>query len=211
MPDTGFMDAVTFPEHISRGSVGGPDWPAEIVTLGSGREERNTPLSSPLRTYDARYGVRRPNEAYEILQLYMVAMGRLRGFRFKDWTDYRSSPPATAPAATDQALGTGDAADVTFQLTKAYTIESLTFTRTITRPRVGILVAVDGAPLAEADYAVNLTTGVVTFDAAPAIGAVLTWGGEFDVPVRFDCAMSQVEMNGPISGIPSIFLKELRE
>lgn len=211
MADTSFMDSVTFPEHISRGSVGGPDWPAEIVSLGSGREERNTPLSSPLRTYDARYGVRRPNEAYEILQLYLVAMGRLRGFRFKDWTDYRSGPPATLPAATDQALGTGTGVATQFQLRKTYEVAAQSFVRTITRPRAGILVAIDGAVLDPADFSVNLVTGIVTFDAAPAIGAVLTWGGEFDVPVRFDCALSQVEMNGPISGIPSIFLKELRE
>lgn len=210
MVDTSFMNDVVFPEAISRGSVGGPDWPAEIVMLGSGREERNTPTSAPLRTYDARYGVRRPNEAYEILELYYVAMGRLRGFRFKDWTDYRSGPPATIPAPTDQALGTGDGTLQAFQLAKAYTIGSLSFMRTITRPRSGVLLAIDGEPL-ESGFSVNLNTGVVTFDTAPDADAEITWGGEFDVPVRFDCPLSQVEMSGPISGIPSIFLKELRE
>jgi len=210
MADTSFMDAVVFPEHISKGSVGGPDWPAEIVTLASGREERNTPVSAPLRTYDARYGVRRPNEAYEILELYYAAMGRLRGFRFKDWTDYRSGPPATPPAATDQALGTGDGVQVSFPLVKRYSFGASHFDRRITRPRAGIVVALDGLVVG-AGVTVNLETGVVTFAAPPAPGAVLTWGGAFDVPVRFDCALSQVEMSGPISGIPSIFLKELRE
>lgn len=210
MADTSFMDAVTFPVNISRGSVGGPDWPAEIVTLAGGREERNTPLSSPLRLYDAKYGVRTPNEAYEILELYYAAMGRLRGFRLKDWTDYRSGAPQTAPTALDQALGSGNGVLTQFQLLKRYSVGSNNFDRKITRPKAGILIAVDGAPLG-AGFSVNLNTGIVTFTAAPANGAVLTWGGEFDVPVRFDCALSQVEMNGPLSGIPSIFLKELRE
>lgn len=207
--ETGFMDAVVFPEHISKGSVGGPDWPAEIVTLASGREERNTPIASPLRSYDARYGVRRPNEAYQILELYYAALGRLRGFRFKDWTDYRSAGPATLPAATDQALGTGDGVTTAFPLRKRYSFGGQAFDRRITRPR-SVMVAVDGVTSVDG-FAINLTTGLVTFDAAPAEDAVLTWGGEFDVPVRFDCALNQVEMSGPISGIPSIFLMELRE
>jgi uncharacterized protein (TIGR02217 family) len=210
MPELGFMDGVVFPEHISKGSAGGPDWPAEIVMLGSGREERNTPHSAPLRSYDARYGVRRPNEAYEVLQLYYAAMGRLRGFRFKDWTDFRSGPPATVPSAVDQALGSGDGVATVFPLAKRYSFAGNSFDRRITRPRSGVLVAVDGAPIVSG-FAVALGVGTVTFDAPPADGATLTWGGEFDVPVRFDCAMSQVEMSGPISGIPSIFLKELRE
>src|SRR5690606_23346607 len=111
---TAFMDDAIFPIHVSAGSPGGPDWPAEIVTLDSGREERNTAWSAPLRTYDARFGVRTPAELYEVLSLYHVALGRLRGFRFKDWTDYRSAAPNAAPTATDQALGTGDGAATSF-------------------------------------------------------------------------------------------------
>jgi uncharacterized protein (TIGR02217 family) len=205
-----FLDDVTFPEAISRGSAGGPDWPAEIVTLGSGAEERNTPQSAPLRTYDVKYGIRRPNEAYAVLELYYAASGRMSGFRFKDWTDYRSSAPATAPAADDQALGTGDGATTDFTLTKTYTYAGHSFARRITRPRSGILVAVDGTPLLSG-FSVDLDTGTVSFDVAPDLDAVLTWGGEFDVPVRFDTALNQIDMSGPLSGIPSIFLKELRE
>lgn len=210
MVATSFMDDVVFPEHISKGSVGGPDWPAEIVELASGREERNTPLAAPRRSYDARYGVRRPNEAYEILQLYYAAMGRLRGFRFKDWTDYRSGAPTTPVTALDQALGVGDGIATTFPLRKRYGVGISTFERRITRPRSAILLAADGVPIASG-VTLDVTTGTVTFDVPPAPGVALSWGGTFDVPVRFDCALSQVEMSGPISGIPSIFLKELRE
>ena len=38
-----FLDDVIFPVEISRGSTGGPKWKVDIVTLASGREERNTP------------------------------------------------------------------------------------------------------------------------------------------------------------------------
>lgn len=210
MVDTSFMDGVVFPVQISRGSVGGPDWPANIVTKASGFEERNTPWSAPLRVYDAKYGVRTPNEAYEILQLYYAALGRLRGFRLLDWTDYRSAAPQTVPAATDQELGVGDGANKIFQLSKRYAVAGNSFDRKISRPFGTLLLAVNGVPT-PGGWALNAATGRVSFTAAPAPGAVLTWGGQFHVPVRFDGKLDQVEMNGPLSGIPSIFLKELRE
>jgi hypothetical protein len=50
----------------------------------------------------------------------------------------------------------------------------------------------------------------VTFTSPPSNGAVLTWGGEFHVPVRFDARMDQIAIRGPIGDIPSIPLKELR-
>ena len=96
MADTAFMDDVIFPVHISWGSAGGPDWPADIAEAASGYEERNTSVSTPLRRYDAKYAVRSHDELYEILKLYHAAMGRLRGFRVLDWRDYRSGSPLSA-------------------------------------------------------------------------------------------------------------------
>lgn len=39
--------------------------------------------------------------------------------------------------------------------------------------------------VATSAYTINNTTGRVTFNAAPANGVVLTWSGEFDVPMAF--------------------------
>ncbi|SMH42534.1 DUF2460 domain-containing protein [Mesorhizobium australicum] len=208
---TAFMDDAIFPLHVSLGSPGGPDWPAEIVELASGREERNTSWSAPLRTYDARFGVRTPAELYEVLSLYHVALGRLRGFRFRDWTDYRSGAPNQQPTATDQALGIGDGATTVFQLVKRYGFAGEYFDRRITRPYGTLLIAVDGAPMVSG-WSLDVTTGTVTFDDPPADEAVLTWGGQFHVPVRFDCKLDQISLrSAAIGDIPSIFLKELRE
>ncbi|MHA7882749.1 phage distal tail protein, Rcc01695 family [Nitratireductor rhodophyticola] len=206
-----FLDAAIFPVHVSAGSPGGPDWAAEIVQLASGREERNSAWASPLRSYDAKYGVRTPAELYEVLSLYHAAMGRLSGFRFLDWTDYRSAAPHLTPTATDQQLGLGDGAETSFQLSKRYSFAGAHHDRRITRPFGTILVAVDGAPQA-GGFTIDHTTGVITFDGAPANGAVLTWGGQFHVPVRFDCRLDQISLRtAAIGDIPSIFLKELRE
>lgn len=211
MTAAAFLDDVIFPENVSRGSRGGPDWPAEIVTLTSGREERNTAWSAPLRWYDVGFGVRTRDELYLVLRLYHVARGRLSGFRYKDWTDYRSGSPAAAPTALDQALGTGNGTATAFPLSKRYTVGATSFDRRITRPYGTLLVAVNGTPTASG-WTLNPATGVVTFSSAPAAAAALTWGGEFHVPVRFDGRLDQIAMEtAAIGGVPSILLKELRE
>lgn len=206
--DTSFMDDVVFPTAISRGSSGGPDWPADIIGLASGREERNSAYSRARRDYDVSYGVRTQNEAYQILELYYAAMGRLRGFRYLDWSDYRSGAPATVPSASDQSLGAGDGVTTAFQLVKRYSYAGHAFDRQIVKPYGTILVAVDGVPLG-AGFSVEGTTGIVTFDVPPGIGAALTWGGQFHVPVRFDGKLNEIDLQGLIENIPSIPLKEL--
>ena len=214
MADTSFMDDVVFPIYISWGSAGGPDWPADIAESASGWEERNTSVSNPLRRYDAKYGVRSHDELYEILELYLAAMGRLRGFRLKDWLDYRSGSPLSTVTATDQAIGTGDGVTAAFQLKKTYTFGAASFARTIVKTVSGtVRVAVAGVEKTLAThFTVNHATGVVTFTGGniPTAGQAITAGFEFHVPVRFDCALDQAQIRGPLGDLPSIWLKELR-
>jgi uncharacterized protein (TIGR02217 family) len=111
--------------------------------------------------------------------------GRLHGFRFHDPLDWKSCAPSQAPSATDQPLGVGDGETTQFQLVKRYVSGGAFSERRILKPvEDTVLVAVDG--VATTAFEVHWTTGVVTFDAAPAEGAVLTAGFAFDVPVRFD-------------------------
>lgn len=206
-----FLEDQLFPIHVSSGTTGGPDWPAEIVTLASGHEERNTRVSAPLRTYDARYGVRTPDELYEVLELYLVAKGRLHGFRLKDWSDYRSRAPHQMPTHNDQDLGTGDGETTAFQLVKRYARGAHEFFRTIKKPVAGTVLIGVGGVNTPAGWTLDAATGIVTFAAAPAIGEALTWGGEFHVPVRFDCRLDQIShRTAAIGDIPSILLKEIR-
>lgn len=210
MPEAGFLDDVVFPVGVSKGSTGGPDWPVAVVELGSGHEERNTPWSAPLRRYDARWGVRTREELYEILRLYLVARGPLYGFRLMDWTDHRSGSPAAATTALDQELGTGDGTATAWPLVKAYEFAGRSHLRRIHKPIAGsVAVAVDGVPLATG-WSLDAAAGLVSFASPPAPGAALTWGGEFHVPVRFDGALDQTALRGPVGDIPSIPLKELR-
>lgn len=177
---------VRFPTSISKGSSGGPRRRTDIVTLRSGYEERNAVWADSRREYDAGLGVRNINDMHEVLAFFEARLGRLYGFRWKDWTDYKSCPPMQSVARDDQTIGTGDGTRKKFQLMKAYTSGPTTYTRIITKPVTGtVLVEANGALVSGANYSVDPATGVITFNVAPTSGHVIKAGFEFDVPVRF--------------------------
>jgi uncharacterized protein (TIGR02217 family) len=137
--------------------------------------------------------------------------GRLHGFRFRDWADYKSCLPSQAPAPTDQALGTGDATTTSFELVKRYISGAQSWTRTITKPVAGAeRVALGGVEQASG-WSVDPTTGVVTFAIAPGAGITITAGFEFDVSVRFDSDTLDVTLDierlGSITSIPLVELR----
>jgi len=51
--------------------------------------------------------------------------------------------------------------------------------------------------LQSSGYTLNLTTGIVTFSAAPGSGVAVSADYEFDVPVRFDTDKLAARADGP--------------
>ena len=202
---------VRFPDDISRGVRGGPERRTQVVTLASGDEERNASWANSRRRYDVAYGIRRADDLAAVVAFFEARNGRLYGYRFKDWADYKSCTPSQTPSATDQAIGTGDGVTTDFQLVKAYASGSQSWTRAITKPVAGsVLVAIDGTEQTSG-WSVDTTTGIVSFTAAPASGAVITAGFEFDVPVRFDTDTLDVTLDFErLGSITSIPLLEIR-
>ena len=199
---------IRFPDNISRGARGGPERRTQIVELASGDEERNASWANSRRRYDAAYGIRRADDLAAVVAFFEARNGRLYGFRWKDWGDYKSCLPSGIPAATDQTFGTGDGNTTTFQLVKHYSSGAQTWTRIITKPVAGtVMVALDGIVQASG-WAVNTTTGQITFTTAPAGGVIVSAGFEFDVPVRFDTdqldVIHDIERLGSITSIPLI-------
>ena len=199
---------IRFPDNISRGARGGPERRTQIVELASGEEERNASWANSRRRYDAAYGVRRADDLAAVVAFFEARDGRLYGFRWKDWGDYKSCLPSGTPAASDQTIGTGDGATTIFQLVKAYTSGAQSWARAITKPVSGsVLVAVNGVGQASG-WSIDTATGIVSFTTAPASGAAITAGFEYDVPVRFDTDQLDVTMDierlGSIASIPLI-------
>ena len=75
---------VRFPVDISLGSSGGPERSTEIVTLGSGHEQRNQRWSLSRRKFDAGYGVKGLDALHDVIAFFEARRGPLFGFRFRD-------------------------------------------------------------------------------------------------------------------------------
>jgi uncharacterized protein (TIGR02217 family) len=204
-----------FPTAISLGASGGPERRTDIVVLGSGHEERNQRWADSRRRYEAGYGVKSLDDLQAVIAFFEERRGRLHGFRWKDHADYKSCAFAAVPTAEDQPIGTGDAAATEFRLAKRYGASFAPWSREITKPVLGsVTLAVDGVPQTEgADYFLDYATGIVTFDTGsiPGIGAAITAGFEFDVPVRFDTDRLEINLEGFGHGsIPSVPIVEIR-
>lgn len=206
---------IRFPTDIALGASGGPERRTEIVVLGSGYEERNTPWAHSRRRYNAGYGIKSLNDLHAVIAFFESRQGRLHGFRWKDLTDFKSSPPQASPAEGDQVIGTGDGGQVSFALQKTYQSGSQSYTRPITKPVTGsVLVAVASVSQTEGvHFTVDATTGLITFlvGSIPASSQLITAGYEFDVPVRFDTDYLNIDVGAFRAGdIPDIPIVEIR-
>lgn len=198
---------VMFPEGIALGASFGTRRRTQIVTLGSGDEERNQQWANSKRSYEAGYGIKTANDLAAATSFWEGARGRLHTFLWKDWSDWKSCLPQDDPSPDDQSLGAGNGTNPTFQLIKAYGGSLQAWVRTITKP-VTVMVAVDGAPQTPTtNYTVDFTTGIVTFQSGhiPGIGALVTAGFTFAVKVRFDTdSLDTVLQHADFGDIPSI-------
>lgn len=173
------------------GSTGGVERRTEVVTLGSGFERRSTPWMHGRRRYLIGAGLRSLEDMAALTAFFEARRGRLYGFRFKDFTDFKSCGPEGAMSPLDQAIGTGTGSATGFQLVKAYGDLS----RAISKPVAGtVRVAVDGVEAGPGEVSVDATTGEVLFETAPAAGAAVTAGFLFDTPVRFDSDRIEVTL-----------------
>jgi len=206
---------VRFPTAIALGSSGGPERRTEIVTLGSGHEQRNARWQNSRRRYDAGFGVKNLDDLYAIIAFFEERRGALFGFRFKDPLDWKSCPPMQVPSATDQPIGIGDGATVLFQMVKTFGSGATAYSRAIIKPVAGSLtIEVDGIAQNEAvDYSIDYATGEITFQPGniPANGTTITAGYLFDVPVRFATDQLRINLAAFEAGdIPSIPLVEIK-
>lgn len=194
---------VRFPLDVSLGARGGPERATDIVTLSSGREERNQRWAQSRRRYNAGYGIKSRADMAAVLAFFEERRGRFHAFLWRDGLDHSSNG--------SQPLGTGDGTTTQFQLIKRYGASFDPYDRPITKPVAdSVEVFMNGTPTAEFD--VDALTGIVTFDTAPGVGAVLTASFEFDVPVRFDIDRLDIELSGfDAADAPAIPLVEVRE
>ena len=192
-----FYESPRFPEGISMGATGGPMWATEVIKTASGKESRIAQWSYPLHSWDVSTGIRKAADFIAVRAFFLTMLGRLHGFRFKDWADFTASH-------TGDEKGVCTGSGTTFQCVKRYTSGSQTSDRKISKPILaGFELKNSGTALTyTTDYTLDTTTGVIT-TATSKTAANLTWAGEFDVPMRFDTdrLQSSIIARRPIDGL----------
>lgn len=194
--------ATRLSENVEIGAVRIDEQQVEIARSDGGGEVRNTRWAQPLLRFEISFPTSLRDDAVylEVRNAYRACRGMLHSFKFRDWSDYQ---------ATDEMFGTGDGVETEFALFKNYTFGSETHSRRIYQPESPISLKVDGVSF-PSGYSVDYTTGIVTFSVAPAFDEVLTWTGDFDIPVRFDSPLQSVGVAPHLEHHESIVLQEVR-
>ncbi|MFN7038691.1 MAG: DUF2460 domain-containing protein [Alphaproteobacteria bacterium] len=167
---------IRFPEDISYGSSGGPQYSTDVVTVTSGFEQRNINWHNARCKYNVAHGVKTKEQLDNLINFFRLMKGRAFGFRFKDWTDFE---------AKNQFIAIGNDTDKTFQLFKTYNVGSLKETRVIKKlVHSSVKVYLDGRIYenVRCDY----NNGILYFKEPVGSGIKISASFEFDVPVRFD-------------------------
>lgn len=210
---------ILFPETISYGSSGGPKFKTTIFTADSGYEQRNIDWSNQRAEYDVSHGIKNQSDMDILTAFFYARRGRAYGFRFKDWNDY---------SITAQQIATGDGATTVFQIVKTYRSaqtesgETDIYTRKLTKIAWntlagvtvgGVVVTQSADPITGQKWTLDVNTGLITFQNAPANGAAIIIGtAQFHVPVRFDTDHLDVTQEfWNTASWPNIALIEVRD
>jgi uncharacterized protein (TIGR02217 family) len=206
------ISSYRLPDVLAKGAEFGPEFENIIQEAISGTEQRVRTWAKCRGRGDVSFGLRKVvdvtdqlNYIRQVNAMFLAHGGSLLPFRFRDPFDY---------SATDERFGTGDASQLSWQLIKTYdplklmtgTPGSITYVRDILLPASSVVIKVDGVTkTVVTDYTIS-NVGIVTFAVAPANAAVLTWSGDFEIPVRFDMKGMPVRMesgrHGMIGSIP---------
>lgn len=179
-----FLETPSFPSCPSFGFTSEPMYSVTIIEKAGGHEGANENWDQALHRYTLSIGPRDVAAIAEALEFYNAVGGRAHKFRFKDYADYKSCRVNLDLTSVDQSLVFVSAG--VYQLTKRYAAGVLYKDRLIQKPVQGTILIADGGTLKTetTHYTVDYATGLVTLLFSPT--GALTWGGEFDVPVRFD-------------------------
>ncbi len=194
--------ATRLSDHVELGATRRDNDDLEVVRTDGGNEVRNTRWSQPLLSFDISFPPSTRDDAVflEVRRAYRATRAGLHSFDFQDWSDY---------TATDAEFGIGDGVTTVFPLYINYTFGTETFSRRIYRPVSAIALKVDGVSF-PAGYSVNYTTGIVTFTVAPALDDILSWSGDFNIPVRFDGPLESTGIATHLEHHETITLQEVR-
>lgn len=153
-----------------------PEFSTQVKRAVSGKELRGAFRQYPLWIFSMSYNVLRDdllnNELRTLAGFFLVRKGMFDSFLYT-WT--------ADSTVTDQVFGVGDGVTTSFQLVRSFGgfVEPVQNVNAIANIKKAGAVQTNPA-----NYTVD-ANGLVTFVAAPANGAALTWTGSYYYRVRF--------------------------
>lgn len=206
-----FLESPRFPDEITFHASVGPQFRTEVATGLTGYQQTNATMPDPLHVFDITQAMREidisntPGYGYRVVRdFFNVVKGKAIGFRARNWWDYKDDGLGIL------GTGVGNGTTTVFQIAKRYVAGALSTDKAIRKPVSGTLVVkVNGVTVS--NYTTDFTTGLVTFAAAPANGAVLTCAYEYDLPVRFDRDLIRVHPDsGGLAIVEGLAMLEYR-
>jgi uncharacterized protein (TIGR02217 family) len=206
-----FDEVLLNPEYSADAARGGPEWSTAIISCPSGFKQRNINRADFIGRWAIEYDLLTADQLKALYDFFVARRGMAYGFRFV-------APEANnVPTASPEQFGTGNGSATTFNLKRVHTSGPRSYERRILKPMAGGLTYVSGSSTIKiydngveqtSGVTVSSTTGVVTFAVAPANAHVLTWSGDYHVPVCFgsDRFESQIDI-----GSTSLFGIEIVE
>jgi uncharacterized protein (TIGR02217 family) len=181
---------VRFPEDVSWGSRGGPQFKTNIFESLQGYEKRNIEWGQPHMKFNAAFGIRTDVQMETVLAFFNARQGMAHGFRYKNWSNYQ---------VTNGVVAVTDGTNTRFGLYKTYGTEWSRMYKRLYKIVVGTVtnVQVLGIPLTEGvDFTIDYNSGEIIFVTTYPSGSIVTAATlEFDEPVRFDFDNMQVVLD----------------
>lgn len=175
---TTFLETPRFPDNIAFGGTVGPTYLTVVTPVYSGRDGRIPAWSQSRVRFEVGRRSMNAADTATLDTFFRTVKGRAYGFRIKDWTDYT--------VTTSQGVLTPQSTPGVYQLAKLYVNGALSETRLIQKPVVGTVAVYKNGALITTGLSLDTTMGLVTISPTPLTTDVLSWSGQFDVPVRFD-------------------------
>lgn len=203
------LDGVVFPDSIIAADQprGKSMRRNDRVQTDSGSVSVNIGWTQSLREYEFGIVPLLVSQWQEIEALFEITAGGAYGMLLLDPKDH-----AITTSAGRMSLVSGS----TYQLQKRHQVASWSHDRKITRPIADSFAPYyDGAEIVS--YTLDDETGQVTLDAPVADASLLSWEGDFYVPVHFinDYIEWEIVRGGPTDSMmargPSAMLQEIRE
>lgn len=207
---TDFHD-VQFPADLTDGRGGysfrgGPMFNTSILLTASGKEQRNMNWMRSICKYNVGHILKDEAGKAQLIAFFNARAGMRYGFRFKDWLDYTVSG---TPGGSSLGILYSETGFNPYRLAKVYLdSEGYPHIRIISKPCSGLVADATGhiPPVPQlyingsstGAYSLDINSGSVVLASDPGWAAVtsgsglVTWSGEFDVPVRFSTDVQQL-------------------